>query len=103
MFQLVYIVASPIVAMNLKKMGRKNSVVIGYSLMVKLTFSHLFRPLLLLASELYSISPLTSLHILTLRTPTETASTPTCSSDSPWSSEASRDSPTLSSELPSTL
>lgn len=37
MFQLVYIVASPIVAMNLKKMGRKNSVVIGYSLMTVAT------------------------------------------------------------------
>jgi hypothetical protein len=35
MFQLVYIVASPIVAMNLKKMGRKNSVVFGYMFMVK--------------------------------------------------------------------
>jgi hypothetical protein len=34
MFQLVYIVASPIVAMNLKNMGRKNSVVIGYFFMV---------------------------------------------------------------------
>jgi len=35
MFQLVYIVASPIVAMNLKKMGRKNSVVFGYMFMVR--------------------------------------------------------------------
>jgi len=36
MFQLVYIVSSPIVAMNLKKMGRKNSVVVGYALMVSM-------------------------------------------------------------------
>ena len=38
MFQLTYIVASPIVAMNLKKMGRKNSVVWGYLFMVRQYF-----------------------------------------------------------------
>jgi hypothetical protein len=33
MFQITYIFTSPMVALNLKKIGRKNSVIFGYTMM----------------------------------------------------------------------